>query len=206
MKVYAVVLIYFCFHNDALFKDMKLLLFLFSALLVHNSWAPSPKWEKCFYNSTPVDLLLSFFSPVHWRFSCSRLTNFETVILSANMSFPPICVHCSLPSELGKQCIVGHILHEDPEWFLCMSYSWVTENDTHMIQGWYGVTRQLQPPVSGLYKSHLHARPVFHKKAMGFLMTLILQLTVNNTDIQLYNISIIYSCLDFPVKSQTTFC
>lgn len=178
MKVYAIVLIYFCFHNDALFKDRKLLLFLFCALLVHNSWAPSPKWEeKCFYNCTnfSFSLILTYcfhFSAQYTEgFPAAILLTLKLQFLSANMSFPPICVYCSLPSELGKQHMVGQILHEDPKQFLCMSYSRVTENDTHMIQGWYGVTRQLQPPVSGLYKSHLHAHPVFHKKAVGFLMS-----------------------------------
>lgn len=122
----------------------------------------------------------SFHSPSHWLnafiFQLRPLKvflqpAFETVIFPANMSPSPVRVYHSPPSELGNPHITGQILHEDPEQFLCLSYSWITENDTYMLWGWYGVTRQLQPPVPCVYKSHLDAQPAFHKKAAGLPMS-----------------------------------
>lgn len=125
------------------------------------------------------------------------------------MSLSCIWVYCLLASELGNQHLIGQILHEDSEQLLCMPSSRVAESDIYVIWSWYGVTRQLRPPLPGIYKSYLHILPVFHKKKKlqdSWWAVIILQPLENNADRKLHCISIIYSCLDSPPKSQTAFC
>lgn len=71
-----------------------------------------------------------------------------------------------------------------------------------MTQGWYGFAGQLQTPVLGV----LLACPVCTKKAVGLLMSCYPSTHEKNVVRQFHSINIIYSCLDFPAKSQAPVC
>ena len=73
-----------------------------------------------------------------------------------------------------------------------------------------GLTWQLQPPVPGLYKSHLHTQPVFKKrrkkkKEKKKVLWSCYYSSAHRKQCRLHSVSIIYSCLDSPTTNLTAF-